>query len=115
MRYPWAEDYRGKAVVVYGHTPVPDTTWINNTICLDTGAVFGGKMTALRWPERELVDVPAEKVWYEPVKPLAAEAPGGTTAARWTWPTCTGAGSSRPGTWATSPCARRTRPRPWRS
>ncbi|MGO4458186.1 polynucleotide kinase-phosphatase [Streptomyces sp. M-16] len=77
VRYPWAEDYRGKAVVVYGHTPVPDTTWINNTICLDTGAVFGGRMTALRWPERELVDVPAEKVWYEPVKPLVAEVPGG--------------------------------------
>jgi polynucleotide kinase-phosphatase len=77
VRYPWAEDYRGRATVVYGHTPVPDTSWINNTICLDTGAVFGGKMTALRWPERELVDVPAEKVWYEPAKPLATEAPGG--------------------------------------
>ncbi|MGW2818028.1 polynucleotide kinase-phosphatase [Streptomyces sp. NPDC001415] len=77
VRYPWAEDYRGRAAVVYGHTPVPNTSWINNTICLDTGAVFGGKMTALRWPERELVDVPAEKVWYEPVKPLATEAPGG--------------------------------------
>ncbi|MDN3292557.1 polynucleotide kinase-phosphatase [Streptomyces ficellus] len=77
VRYPWAEEYRGRAAVVYGHTPVPNTSWINNTICLDTGAVFGGKMTALRWPERELVDVPAEKVWYEPVKPLATEAPGG--------------------------------------
>ncbi|MFJ7631408.1 polynucleotide kinase-phosphatase [Streptomyces sp. NPDC097595] len=77
VRYPWAEDYRGSAAVVYGHTPVPNTSWINNTICLDTGAVFGGKMTALRWPERELVDVPAEQVWYEPVKPLETEAPGG--------------------------------------
>ncbi|WP_327172708.1 polynucleotide kinase-phosphatase [Streptomyces sp. NBC_01336] len=77
VRYPWAEDYRGRATVVYGHTPVPATSWINNTICLDTGAVFGGKMTALRWPERELVDVPAEQVWYEPVKPLTTEAPGG--------------------------------------
>ncbi|MER6096658.1 polynucleotide kinase-phosphatase [Streptomyces sp. NPDC001728] len=77
VRYPWAEDYRGRAAVVYGHTPVPDTSWINNTICLDTGAVFGGKMTALRWPERELVDVPAERVWYEPARPLATEAPGG--------------------------------------
>lgn len=77
VRYPWAEDYRGRAAVVYGHTPVPNTSWINNTICLDTGAVFGGKMTALRWPERELVDVPAEKVWYEPAKPLTTEAPGG--------------------------------------
>ncbi|MEV8307338.1 polynucleotide kinase-phosphatase [Streptomyces flavidovirens] len=77
VRYPWAEDYRGRAAVVYGHTPVPNTSWINNTICLDTGAVFGGKMTALRWPERELVDVPAEQVWYEPAKPLTTEAPGG--------------------------------------
>ncbi|MCX5187913.1 polynucleotide kinase-phosphatase [Streptomyces sp. NBC_00268] len=77
VRYPWAEDYRGRAAVVYGHTPVPTATWLNNTICLDTGAVFGGKLTALRWPERELVDVPAERVWYEPAKPLASEAPGG--------------------------------------
>ncbi|MFF6960883.1 polynucleotide kinase-phosphatase [Streptomyces sp. NPDC008317] len=77
VRYPWAEDYRGRAAVVYGHTPVPNTSWINNTICLDTGAVFGGKMTALRWPEREIVDVPAERVWYEPAKPLVVEAPGG--------------------------------------
>jgi protein phosphatase len=77
VRYPWAEDYRGRAAVVYGHTPVPEATWLNNTICLDTGAVFGGKLTALRWPERELVDVPAERVWYEPAKPLKSEAPGG--------------------------------------
>ncbi|GEB56208.1 polynucleotide kinase-phosphatase [Streptomyces gardneri] len=77
VRYPWAEDYRGRAAVVYGHTPVPNTSWVNNTICLDTGAVFGGRMTALRWPERELVDVPAERVWYEPARPLATEAPGG--------------------------------------
>ncbi|MGW0033913.1 polynucleotide kinase-phosphatase [Streptomyces sp. NPDC003314] len=77
VRYPWAEEYRGRATVVYGHTPVPNTSWINNTLCLDTGAVFGGKMTALRWPERELVDVPAERVWYEPARPLATDAPGG--------------------------------------
>ncbi|MFJ5645068.1 polynucleotide kinase-phosphatase [Streptomyces sp. NPDC093223] len=77
VRYPWAEDYRGRAAVVYGHTPVPEASWLNNTICLDTGAVFGGKLTALRWPERELVDVPAERVWYEPARPLRTEAPGG--------------------------------------
>jgi protein phosphatase len=79
VRYPWAEDYRGRAAVVYGHTPVPTASWLNNTICLDTGAVFGGKLTALRWPEREIVDVPAERVWYEPVRPLESrtQAPGG--------------------------------------
>ncbi|NUR92049.1 MAG: polynucleotide kinase-phosphatase, partial [Nonomuraea sp.] len=70
VRYPWATEYRGRAMVVYGHTPTTTPEWINNTICLDTGCVFGGRLTALRYPERELVSVPAEKVWYESVKPL---------------------------------------------
>ena len=69
MRYPWAEDYRGEAAVVYGHTPVPTAGWLNNTICVDTGAVFGGELTALRWPERELVSVPAVAEHYEPIRP----------------------------------------------
>ena len=76
VRYPWANEYRGKAVVVYGHTPVPRPAWVNNTICLDTGCVFGGELTALRYPERELVAVPAEQVWYEPVRPLTADDSG---------------------------------------
>lgn len=75
VRYPWAEDYRGAATVVYGHTPVPTPVWVNNTICLDTGVVFGGALTALRYPERELVDVPAEQEWYAPVRPLAPVVP----------------------------------------
>lgn len=71
VRYPWAREYRGSAMVVYGHTPVPAAEWVNNTVCLDTGAVFGGSLTALRYPERELVSVPAERQWYEPARPLA--------------------------------------------
>ncbi|WP_456695426.1 polynucleotide kinase-phosphatase [Aeromicrobium sp. P5_D10] len=71
VRYPWAEEYRGQATVLYGHTPVPHTEWINNTMCLDTGCVFGGALTALRYPEREIVSVPAREVYYEPVRPLA--------------------------------------------
>jgi protein phosphatase len=70
-RYPWARDYRGRATVVYGHTPVLEPAWENNTLCIDTGCVFGGRLTALRYPERALVSVPAEQVWYEPVRPLA--------------------------------------------
>jgi protein phosphatase len=70
VRYPWAQDYRGNALVVYGHTPVPEAVWVNNTICLDTGCVFGGRLTALRYPERELVSVPAQQVYYRPVRPL---------------------------------------------
>lgn len=70
VRYQWAEDYRGEAAVVYGHTPVPVAGWVNNTICVDTGAVFGGELTALRWPERELVSVAAEREYYEPIRPV---------------------------------------------
>ena len=70
VRYPWAHDYRGRAMVLYGHTPTPEPEWINNTLCLDTGCVFGGRLTALRYPEKELVSVPAERVWYEPARPL---------------------------------------------
>ncbi|MCO5970592.1 polynucleotide kinase-phosphatase [Actinoallomurus soli] len=74
VRYPWANDYRGEAMVVYGHTPVPEPEWINNTLCVDTGCVFGGRLTALRYPEKSLVSVPAHRVWYEPVRPLVPEA-----------------------------------------
>jgi len=72
VRYNWAQDYRGRAMVVYGHTPVPSAEWLNNTICIDTGCVFGGSLTALRYPERELVAVPAARMYYEPVRPLVA-------------------------------------------
>ena len=73
VRYQWAEDYRGEAAVVYGHTPVPVAGWVNDTICLDTGAVFGGELTALRWPERELISVPAAREYYEPIRPIETE------------------------------------------
>jgi len=75
VRVNWAEDYRGQAMVVYGHTPLADAEWLNRTINIDTGCVFGGKLTALRYPERELVSVPARQVYYEPAKPLVPPTP----------------------------------------
>lgn len=74
VRHDWARDYRGRGLVVYGHTPVPDAEWVNDTICIDTGCVFGGELTALRYPERELVSVPAEREHYPPRKPLVPKA-----------------------------------------
>src|SRR5579872_6926010 len=72
VRYNWAADYRGSPTVVYGHTPIPEPEWLNRTINIDTGCVFGGKLTTLRYPEKEIVSVPAAHTYYEPVKPLLA-------------------------------------------
>jgi protein phosphatase len=70
VRHNWAADYRGRAVVVYGHTPVPDPEWVQRTINVDTGCVFGGKLTALRYPELEIVSVPARRTYAAPSRPF---------------------------------------------
>ena len=70
IRLNWAEEYRGQATVVYGHTSVVEPEWMNRTINIDTGCVYGGKLTALRYPEKEVVSVPAKEIYYEPVRPL---------------------------------------------
>ena len=70
VRYNWAAEYRGAAVVVYGHTPVPEPEWLNHTINIDTGCVFGGRLTALRYPEQELVTIPAARTYAEPARPF---------------------------------------------
>ena len=70
VRYPWAAEYRGAACVVYGHTPVPEAEWLNRTVNIDTGCVFGGKLTALRYPEKELISVPAAQTYCQPAKPF---------------------------------------------
>jgi len=74
VRENWAAGYRGGAVVVYGHTPVLRPAWLNNTLCIDTGCVFGGSLTALRYPEREVVSVAAAQQYCVPVRPLDLDA-----------------------------------------
>ena len=82
VRYNWAADYRGPSVVVYGHTPVPEAEWLNRTINIDTGCVFGGKLTALRYPEKEIISVEARESYCIPARPLRLgdEPPDGLTA-----------------------------------
>jgi protein phosphatase len=70
VRHNWAREYDGKALVVYGHTPIPDPMWLNHTVNIDTGCVFGGRLSALRYPEKEIVSVPAAQVYREPIRPL---------------------------------------------
>ncbi len=79
VRYHWAAEYRGPTAIVYGHTPVPQAEWVNATLCVDTGCCFGGRLTAMRWPEREIVSIPARQIYAEsrrpfghpPVRPLS--------------------------------------------
>ena len=70
VRRDWAAAYRGKTAVIYGHTPVLEPEWVNDTLCIDTGCVFGGKLTALRWPERQIVSVQASGIHTRPRRPL---------------------------------------------
>ena len=70
VRFNWAAEYRGSSMVVYGHTPVPEPEWFNRTVNIDTGCVFGGKLTALRYPEREFVSVKAARTYCEPARPF---------------------------------------------
>lgn len=70
VRHNWAAEYRGSAMVVYGHTPVPFSEWLNHTVNVDTGCVFGGQLTALRYPEREFMSVAAKHTYCEPARPF---------------------------------------------
>ena len=70
VRLEWAADYRGRATIIYGHIAGKDVRTQNNTFCIDTGCVFGGKLSAYRYPEREIVEVDALQQYYEPIKPL---------------------------------------------
>jgi protein phosphatase len=78
IRCDWAAEYRGKARVVYGHTPVAEPEWLNRTINIDTGCVFGGRLTALRYPELEIVSVPARRTYYEAPRPIQPRESGRT-------------------------------------
>jgi protein phosphatase len=80
VRQNLAREYRGKAMVVYGHTPVVEPDWLNHTINIDTGCVFGGKLTALRYPERDLVSVAAKQEYAVPTKPLIPVIQSGLSA-----------------------------------
>lgn len=71
VRLDWARNYRGDARVVHGHTPFRGPGWSNNALCIDSGCVFGGLLTAYRWPEERLLATPADRVHCAPPKPLA--------------------------------------------
>ncbi|RAU83179.1 metallophosphoesterase [Pontibacter arcticus] len=70
IRLDWAADYCGKAIVVYGHTPVHEPNWRNNTINIDTGCVFGGRLSALTYPDHVITSVNAFEVYANSIRPF---------------------------------------------
>jgi protein phosphatase len=78
VRLEWAGEYRGKALVVYGHVPSREPRFLNNTVCIDTGCVFGGSLSAYRYPEAEVVSVAAAREYYAPAKPLDYDSNAGS-------------------------------------
>ncbi|WP_100403307.1 bis(5'-nucleosyl)-tetraphosphatase PrpE [Bacillus sp. FJAT-42315] len=59
VRRDWAKQYKGQPWIIYGHTPTKEVRLIHHTANIDTGAVFGGKLSAFRYPEKEIVSVPS--------------------------------------------------------
>ena len=67
-REDWAALHGGPHLIVSGHTPVRQPDWRGQPGCgealnLDTGCVYGGALTALRYPERGLLSVPAQTAY----------------------------------------------------
>ncbi len=60
---PWYESYKGRELIVFGHWVRREVLQRKNAVCLDTGCVYGGKLSALVWPENKIVSVPARRVY----------------------------------------------------
>ena len=121
VRYNWAAEYRGPAMVVYGHTPVPEPEWLNRTINIDTGCVFGGRLTALRYPEKELVSDPGQTNLRPARQAISGRGgkgshspPSNNTTICSIWTMSWASGSSPPDFTTTSLSARRMLSQRWR-
>lgn len=56
---PWYEEYDGTKIVLFGHWPAPTPRVGPRAIGLDTGCVYGNRLTAYRVETGAVVSVPA--------------------------------------------------------
>lgn len=68
---PWYEFYKGRKPVVFGHWVRREPLLREHVIGLDTGCVYGGKLSAYVYPDHRVTSVPARKVYYVRTKSWA--------------------------------------------
>lgn len=59
IRSDWYTEHQSPLLIIWGHDPQPKPLKINQTLNIDQGVVFGGALTALRYPEETVESVPA--------------------------------------------------------
>jgi len=67
---PWYKVYRGKKIVLFGHWPAAAPRVAPRAIGLDTGCVYGGRLTAFIIEAAEFVSVPARRAYEPPRRQL---------------------------------------------
>ncbi|MEK4062718.1 MULTISPECIES: polynucleotide kinase-phosphatase [unclassified Paenibacillus] len=71
VRKEWYVQHDSGELIVWGHDPRPYPTLVKNTVNIDQGAVFGGSLTAYRYPEQQFVAVKAHRDYaQDPDSPL---------------------------------------------
>jgi diadenosine tetraphosphatase ApaH/serine/threonine PP2A family protein phosphatase len=65
---PWYEVYRGRKIVLFGHWPAKQPRLAARAIGLDTGCVYGRRLTAYIIEADEFVSVPARQAYNSPKK-----------------------------------------------
>jgi hypothetical protein len=68
---PWFDSWRGPETVVFGHWAKMGKVDRPLAKGLDTGCVYGGKLTGIFWPRLEWVSVPARQQWFDPIAHVA--------------------------------------------
>lgn len=69
-RGDWTIHHHSPELIIWGHDPRPVALEVQRTINIDQGAVFGGDLTALRLPSKEIVQVESQDYAQAAINPL---------------------------------------------